>query len=259
VRSELIIRQCKPRWEPVLADRLCLSARDAIAAVAADVDGLDPETQLPFALCECALLFAYMALSQPSGGWEDRVIYFLNSAIAKASILAPQHQGVGLYGGLAGVGWIVEHVSDLLGMADNTHRNTQLEGAPEPAEDPIADIDLLILRHLERGPWIGQYDLISGLVGLGIYFLERLPREPAIRGIRLVLTRLEELAKHVLPGITWFTPPQLLPKRQLEVYPAGYYNLGVAHGVPGVVQFLGEVLAVGIETARAKLLLEGSS
>jgi hypothetical protein len=51
-----------------------------------------------------------------------------------------------------------------------------------------------------------------------------------------------------------------VPHRQgpLEPGPRGYYNLGLAHGVPGVIAFLGKVCAVGVACDKARPLLDGA-
>jgi hypothetical protein len=101
------------------------------------------------------------------------------------------------------------------------------------------------------------YDLISGLVGFGVYFLERLPKESAARGIRAIFDQLERLAQHESEGITWHSGPELLPDWQQQLCPCGYYNLGVAHGIPGIIYFLSEVSARDIvDSEQSHRLLE---
>ncbi|MFN2464055.1 MAG: lanthionine synthetase C family protein, partial [Candidatus Dormibacteria bacterium] len=65
-----------------------------------------------------------------------------------------------------------------------------------------------------------------------------------------VVARLDELAEHDDSGVTWFTPPQFVPPHQLETWPQGYHNLGLAHGVPAVVGFLAQAAAMGNDRAR---------
>ena len=43
----------------------------------------------------------------------------------------------------------------------------------------MLEIDEALLGPLSRTPWVGEYDLIGGLAGLGVYALERLPRASA--------------------------------------------------------------------------------
>jgi hypothetical protein len=106
--------------------------------------------------------------------------------------------------------------------------------------------------------WNGLYDLVSGLVGVGVYALERLPVESGRRLLELVVDALEELAEPADPGITWYTRPELIPPSARERVPEGYYNLGLAHGVPGVVGVLAQAHRNGIAPGRTRELLEGA-
>src|SRR5262249_47284684 len=73
-----------------------------------------------------------------------------------------------------------------------------------------------------------------------------------------VFDRLAELAVDSDDGITWFTPPELLPEWQRELAPGGYYNLGGAHGLPGVIALLGAACGAGAAGHRERRLLEGA-
>ncbi len=235
-------------WEPILSRDLVHSARDLITGIASEIESLDLVDPSGVELCERALLFGYLALSKPAGRWRYRVIESLNIAADRVSRNLP----TGVFSGLSSVGWTIEHLTSILAA----------DGVCEPdvnkVEDPLEEIDSLILRRLKRSHWAGPYDLVGGLAGIGVFFLERLPLRTPSRGISLILNHFEQQAEESSCGITWHTPPELLPESERRTCPGGYYNLGVAHGVPGVVQFLGEVVASGIEVARARRLLEGS-
>jgi hypothetical protein len=56
-------------------------------------------------------------------------------------------------------------------------------------------------------------------------------------------------------GKAWYTPPQRLPDSQRKRNPEGYFNLGVAHGVPGVAQFLSDLIEAGAAPANTTELL----
>ena len=146
---------------------------------------------------------------------------------------------VGLFGGWAGIGWIVRHLG---------------------AEDEFVERE--VSRNtgaaLDSWPRSFGYDLISGLVGVGVHFVERLPDEAACDGLVRILDELERTAVEVEGGVSWFTAADLLPEWQRKRAPQGYYNLGVAHGVPGVMWLLGKLCAHGVEADRARTLLEGS-
>jgi lantibiotic modifying enzyme len=125
-------------------------------------------------------------------------------------------------------------------------------------EDLNAAIDETLIDYLKRSPWEDDYDLVGGLVGIGVYALERLPRASAAKCLKVIVDRLDETAERKAEGITWLTHPDLLPEHQRAQCPNGYYNLGLAHGVPGVIALLGQVCAAGVATRKARPLLDGA-
>ncbi|HVR07898.1 MAG TPA: lanthionine synthetase C family protein [Thermoanaerobaculia bacterium] len=229
-----------------------------------------------------ALFFAYRAQSGAAGaGDPDTAAAFLErSTEALASTpLAPD-----LYGGFAGVAWTAEHLygprfADLDGDAAGDGDAAAGEPAPEAAgaagesetdPDPLMEIDDALLHYLDRTPWTADYDLIRGLAGLGVYALERLPRPSAVACLAKIVDRLSETAEHGPQGTTWHTAPALLPDWQRELFPKGYYNLGMAHGVPAVIALLraaaaaaarlgaaGDPAAAGL-APRARALADGA-
>ena len=120
-------------------------------------------------------------------------------------------------------------------------------------DDPVQEIDEALSMPLQRSPWLGDYDLITGLVGLAVYALERLPRPAAVNLLASIVDRLSERADISEEGAAWFTRPEELPEWQRELHPKGSYNLGVAHGLPAVVAVLAGAVAAGIEKARPLL------
>jgi hypothetical protein len=184
-----------------------------------------------------ALFYTYMALAYPGQGHEERAVRCLERAFDGVGVLP---LGPSLYSGFTGVAWAAQH----------------LQGRLLDADDPNAAIDEALLAHLGRSPWRQDYDLISGLVGFGVYALERLPHPTAAACLELVVARLEEMAERRPEGLTWWTDPLWLPLESRMTYRHGYYNLGLAHGVPGVIALLGEVCAAGIAQRPARQMLD---
>ena len=245
-------------WEPVLSNDFVCEARDSILGIARDVDSV-PESELTTVLlCECALLFAYLGQTQQFSEWGHKTEHYLNRAIDSVSAGSLGWR-LGLYGGLAEVGWVVQHVLELQDDSHDQQSADPMFKDQQEGDDPLTDIDDLILRRLEAAWGAAGYDLISGHVGLGVYFLQRLPSASALRGMRLILERLEREAEHFPQGLTWHTGPGLLPPDQREACPNGYYNLGVAHGVPGVLYLLAECVALEIMGInRASTMLDAA-
>jgi lantibiotic modifying enzyme len=186
-----------------------------------------------------AIFFAY--LSQARSEKEAAARGFLEEAIAAASDGTTQ---ASLYGGLAGVGWAAAHLQDRLADLDT--------------EDITAKIDDALSVHLSPSRWTAEYDLINGLVGLGVYALERLPRPAAVAGLEQVIDHLAATAERRPEGITWWTNPDWLIPETRERHPRGYHDLGLAHGVPGVIALLGRACAAGVAEERARPLLDGA-
>jgi hypothetical protein len=205
-------------WRPLLEGDLAAHAEATARAI---LDDLAADPALP--AVDAALLWPYVAAALPDRDDAARHDAALDAVVE----LIPTTRDPALHGGLAGLGFVLAHT----------------------VEDPSAVLDPLdaaLLAALRAEPrWPGQYDLISGLVGLGVYFLERgLERATAATaGLDLIVAHLANLAEHTPHGVTWHTPPNLLTPHQRDDAPTGYYNCGLAHGVPGVIAILGRVAA----------------
>jgi lantibiotic modifying enzyme len=191
-----------------------------------------------------ALFYAYLAAA--SGAEAGRALAHLDAA---CEALAREPLGPDLYAGFTGVAWTLRHLAGVL------------PGAPLAA-DATEEIDGALLDLLD-GPWTGPYDLVTGLAGIGVYALERPPGTPvegaAASCLERVVDRLAAAAVTKEAGAAWFTLPELLPEHQRREAPAGYFNLGVAHGVPGVLPVLAGCAAAGVARESARRLLEAAA
>ena len=228
-------------WHPLLAgpgaERVSAAVHEIAAALASAP--LPPEgrgASLAAGQAGQAVFHAYLALAENDEAQADLAAALLDGAVeALATTPLPPM----LYVGFPGVAWVAEHLQGRLFESGE--------------EDPNLDVDEALLGALDRSPWPGDYDLITGLVGLGVYALERLPRPTARALLEKIVERLAERSERMPAGISWFTPPERLPEWQRELHPNGYYNLGVAHGVPAVVAVLAGAAAAGVDRARPLL------
>src|SRR3954454_4543505 len=170
-----------------------------------------------------ALALAHLDRALPDRGFAEASREALRQAIAA---VASQPLGPGLMQGFTGVAWTIAH------LADST--------APGAVDEALTDM-------LRRDAWRGTYDLVGGLVGMGIYALERAPQGTEL--LELVVARLRDRAERDNGSATWFTPQSELHVSVQPRVPHGYYNLGMAHGVPGVVAVLAAALDAGVEEA----------
>jgi hypothetical protein len=236
------------RWEPLLtgsaAEEALGVAEEIAAALGAEREAEARARQFSLSGGDAgsAIFLAYLDAARPGRGWAELALAHLERAIdgMQEAVSMP-----GLYGGFAGVGWAVEHLSGRLFDDD---------------EDPGREIAEVLAEHLGQTPWRGHYELIVGISGLGVYAVERQPRPLGGECVQKVVARLSELARRQGEKVTWWTPREWMAPMEQERYAEGNYNLGVSHGVPGVIGFLGEALGTlaGEPAAEARTLLEGA-
>jgi lantibiotic modifying enzyme len=239
-----------PSWSPILPPEIAARALRVVDEIAADLRRAlsEPRPEASSWLrhgpslaggdAGQAFFFSYLDQVRPGLGHDDAAMELLERATeATGQMQAPP----GFYSGFSGVAWVLEHLRGRLFEDDG--------------EDPGEEVAGALVEHLGLTPWFGHYDLISGLAGFGVYALERLPRPGGRECLERVLARLSELAVRQPEGVTWRTGPHLLIERELESYPEGNFNVGVAHGVPGAIPILAQACAAGLD---ARELLDGA-
>lgn len=114
------------------------------------------------------------------------------------------------------------------GLAWLIHRSDALD------PDALDPIDAALVDLLGHEKWAGHYDLINGLVGIGVYALAREHDSMLQRVVHhlIAMSRTDEC------GRFWWTDAQLLPEGQREDSPSGHVDLGVAHGMAGAAWLL---------------------
>jgi len=235
------------RWKPVLEGRPRERALAVTYSIAKNLrKRAIKEASLAGGAAGLAILYANLARARSGYGDQEIAMKFLDKA---GGAVAATRMSPFFFGGFTGIAWVVAHLDGWLLNSDGA--------------DGCQAIDEALGIYLSQPSWRGDYDLVSGLVGYGVYALERLPQHSAVHCLELVVSRLEEIAEHTDQGVTWHTAPELLPEITRKDFPKGYYNLVLAHGVPGVIALLGLACVTrdkGLEAVRAKarLLLEGA-
>ena len=242
-------------WQPILTGAPAEQAMAAIRSIAdslADSLPREPaEADTPAAVARASLLsghpglavfYAYLERSGLGGG--DVAAGLLGTSIEQLPAVGI---GASLCSGLAGLGWGVAHLARL---------GVRAGLDPAAIDRQVRARVLAELDRPESADTPANYDLLYGLVGLGVYALERLPDPDAVDLLAQVVARLDTLAERSDDGITWWTPPALT--YDLAAFPNGSYNLGLAHGVPAVVALLGLACRAQVAADRARPLLDGA-
>lgn len=235
-----------PPWRPLLPPGLAERALETVQEIARDLaswpavprwPGTGDAVCLASGLAGRALFFAYLEEACPGEGHGDLAVEMLERAIDGLSGL---RVGAGLFSGFTGVAWVLEHLQGRFLEAGD--------------EDPGEEIAAGVRQTLSLSPWRGEHDLVGGLVGLGVYALERRPRSHAEESLRLAVERLAGLAERAEDGgLVWRTPFERVPADRLALFPQGYVGLGVAHGMAGVIAFLAAAGEAGVREAHPLL------
>jgi lantibiotic modifying enzyme len=224
----------RTRWQPVLHGDDAAAARRAVAEIAAAVARDAPRGyDLASGAAGVALLLGYRARVEGDAGDAERAAALLDRA---SDHLARAETTASLFHGFPGVAWASDHVRALRGERDLADND---------------EIDAAVLARLEADS-PDEFDLVTGLVGLGVYARERHGHPAADRCAAQVVARLAGAARGD-PGGTWWSAPHD-PER---------IDLGLAHGVAGVIASLAGYarqarVADPAASERARELLHGA-
>jgi hypothetical protein len=225
---------------PLLRGKAADEATTALRRISRALIALPPRKSggPTLAVGNAGLALAHTALDPlfPRAGHRALAERALERSIAA---LARLEMSASLYGGFTGIAWAAE----------------LLRG--DSGDDANEAIDEALIPYLSQTPWTDSYDLVKGLVGIGVYALERLPRAGARRVLELVVERLAKTARRRRPGVAWWSNPEWVPL-PLRPDPNWAWNLGVAHGVPGVIALLAGTCRAGIAAKTARRLLDGA-
>ncbi|RMG43965.1 MAG: hypothetical protein D6718_11080 [Acidobacteria bacterium] len=196
-------------------------ARASVEAIAETLAGDEEDAHDPTlatGTAGVALFLAYAGRSFGSERWSRAAALRLSAALAAA----PRRcSSAALFGGLLGPVWVAAHLAreGLLPLA--------FERAVRPA-------DALIGGLCRRAGDTAPVELMYGLAGYGVAALERGGNREAGRALEEAVRRIVRRAERDGSGVRWATP-----------FGDYEYNLGLAHGVPGVAAFLARAAAAG--------------
>ena len=161
----------------------------------------------------------------------------LNSQVLDKVFATIPHQALdhSLASGIAGIGWALEE----------TGVNTE--------EDQCIEIDECLIELLSVDHWQGEYELLYGLVGVGVYALSRMGQLSGRKLCSLVVNHLQALAVESETQMFWRTPTGSVFIR--DNVPQPQIDLGVAHGNLGVLGLLQKLVEVEFEVEQTRPML----
>jgi lantibiotic modifying enzyme len=218
-------------WSPVLSGDDAKRASETVAELAVALSR--EQTSDPALASGAAGIAVFLDYAARVGIWQEGSA--AATALLREAVAGANEHGLGpdLYGGILGTAWAVVHTQP-----------------PGTANVVAAAVDSGLASFLERLPDRTHFDLISGLVGHGVYALERLPEPGATELVERIVERLAGQARPVNGGIAWASDSAA------QGNPAGArLDLGLAHGTPGVIALLASCHTAGIARRRVEELV----
>ncbi|HTJ45456.1 MAG TPA: lanthionine synthetase LanC family protein [Kofleriaceae bacterium] len=209
-------------WPPLLSGADADAARAAIGTIADDLAARTfDDGSLAHGAAGAALLHGTLARAGFEG--EDARAH---AALARSlELLDAGSPGPSLGTGLVGTAWVMHQLRDVV----------------DCDADTLARIYDVVSELLAQASGALDCDLWAGLIGYGVFALER----GRIDLVERVVAQLVARAEPAAGGAAWRRRDR--PGRA----PDGYIDLGMAHGVAGVVAFLAAAMAAGVNAARA--------
>jgi hypothetical protein len=178
-----------------------------------------------------ALLHRHLDLCFPGDGWGDAATSTLEEAIEAAEAAASMELGLG--SGLCGLALAAQ----LLAPPDGGYEELLQSLDELVAQGQAARIDAL--RGERSGFAPNVFDGLAGLSGVARYWLRRRGGVGAERPLSDAIGALVALARPDAATPRWHTPPALMvPGAMAELFPGGYVDCGLAHGVAGPLAVL---------------------
>lgn len=153
-------------------------------------------------------------------------------------------QSFELSNGLAGQAWVLEYFNQ----------------AEQADYDPnlLEDVDALFQEALSPHPWGGEIEMVLGLGGYAPYAARRAKFTDQhalfaniVAGFESTLTTLDD------GTLTWSQPENSVYRFDKENKHQAEYNLGLAHGVPGIIAALLPAYQQPALADKVRHLLEG--
>ncbi len=179
-----------------------------------------------------ALALDWLDRCFPNEGWAESASRFLLSAAKSFEKNARAGMHPGLFGGVSGIAFAANSLSrDGCRYSNLVHTLHSL--TTRIGNEFISRVS----QYTEFSP--SDYDIISGISGIGAYASSVLDFPEALQLLNKCVGFFVESLDFSPPHLRFFIPPHLIQSpRMAEVYPSGYVDCGLAHGLPSPLAFL---------------------
>lgn len=178
------------------------------------------------------LLFAYLSKLFPEKNYSEITGGFLDEL---SDSLSNDELGYDMSTGVAGIAFAFQHLINI--------------GVLDKSDDlNLSEIDEFISLGVDNDFKNSNWDPLNGMVGLGIYFLERNKETGEKKYLEKIVDYLAKMRTIVNEYKVWITPGY-------GKYSNDNYNFGMAHGMPGILSFLAQAHARGIKQQETEEMI----
>ncbi|PTR34066.1 lanthionine synthetase-like protein [Luteibacter sp. OK325] len=187
-----------------------------------------------------ALTCGVLHKAHPDSGWDRTAHKYLEASLEVAS------SRIGLFDGLCGLGFVADYLS--CGQRRYQRFLASIELSLKSELDRVC-------IHVERsveGCCFSLVDIISGLSGIAIFLTRRANAGGSLEMLEQVGALLTKFVV-TSPGKPLWRQPEALLQEERSI---SDLNLGLAHGLPGILVALSKVKAAGVQIDRIDDALE---
>ncbi len=178
------------------------------------------------------LLFSYLSKLFPEKNYSDITAGFLDEL---SNSVSNDELGYDMSTGVAGIAFVFQHLRNI--------------GVLDKSDDlNLSEMDEFINLGIDHDLKTGNWDPLHGIVGLGIYFLERNKETGEKKYLEKIVDYLSQMRTEFGEHKVWITPGY-------GKYSNDNYNFGMAHGMPGILSFLAQVHARGIKKQETEEMI----
>jgi class I lanthipeptide synthase len=140
--------------------------------------------------------------------------------------------------GLAGIGWIIEHLSKNDFIDVNTH-------------ELLGELDEFVSESMLQEINGGHYDYLHGALGIAQYLISRRKTNNIYHYLKNLIDRLDSLSETDTNGIKW---KSIIDHKTSEMG----YNISLSHGSSSIVILLSKFYKEEINKEKTKKMVEGA-
>lgn len=147
--------------------------------------------------------------------------------------------------GFTGIGWALNHLAkqNIISISDLKI-------------DFLEELDTYIYSKGKSDLDRKKYDFLHGPIGAVHYALERTHKEDAVDFIKYFVGKISDMKEEDELGFKW--EDEIFPNVKSKLPAARFYNLGLAHGMPSIIETLRKIYSKSILPLETSELIDGA-